>query len=54
VTKQEAESIMTRCHEYVGDYIPDSTIMLDGHFTVEQLEAVIVLMKTATTEDPQE
>lgn len=54
MTKQEAESIMARCHEYVEDFIPDSTIMLDGHFTIEQLEAIIVMMKCASTEDPQD
>lgn len=51
--KQEAIHILQKCDEYIGQIHPGETIVLDGHFTVEQLEAVATLMKVAAEDDKE-
>lgn len=44
MTKQEALRAL-RSADYIGDFFPNSTILLDGNFSMQELEAIIVLMK---------
>lgn len=46
MTRSEAESVVSNCREYIS-FQPGLTtpVTLDGDFTVEQLEAVLTLLR---------
>lgn len=46
MTLEEAEKVLSNHAGYIGDTYPDC-MCLDGWFTVEQLEAVITVMRAA-------
>lgn len=55
VTREEAIEIVGRCEGYGPIHDPnhpewaEATILLDGHFTADELEAIAVMMRTAPT-----
>ena len=43
MNKEEAEKIVAACSAYIGDGYQPGEVILDGNFTLEQLEAIIFL-----------
>ena len=57
VTREQAIAIIAKCREYGPIHDPDNpewaedTILLDGNFTADELEAIAVMMRTASREN---
>ncbi len=45
MTLQEAEKIVQQCREYIY-FFTDELTCLDGDFTLQQLEAIVVIAKS--------
>lgn len=48
---EQALFVLGGCGEWIGDIYPRESVCLDGHFTIEQLEAVVTVMRECTTYD---
>ena len=45
MTLEEAKAILSKCGAWIGDGY-ENDILLDGNFTLEQLEALVLVIKT--------
>lgn len=47
MTEEEAKKVLERCNEYIGEDLNDEydSVLLDGHFTLQELEAIIVIKR---------